>query len=347
MCTRTLIWFAFSLCTSGPLAAQGLNVAVLGAEGTDYTLNDVEAKLEDTGQFNQVDQVQVYLDTPTLAVLNNYDTVLTWSNYDYNDSVALGNVLADFVDQGGGVVVMVFANSESNPNRRLRGRWESGGYNIYESPQGAILGQAELGTRYQPDHPLLGNVVSFDGGGSAFRSRSLSLVATAEVIADWTDGTPLVILDESHATPRVDLNFYPPSDESPSSSYWDADTDGGILMANALSWCAGGGVPELSFPDVIPGGYLTFHIGRVSPGNQVVTVLSSRGAGPTDTPYGILEVTLPWFQTPPFMADSQGVVDFTTTLPAGASGRTLYSQAVELIGDGTAELSNPVALPIP
>ncbi|MFK5956069.1 MAG: hypothetical protein QM477_06455 [Planctomycetota bacterium] len=52
-------------------------------------------------------------------------------------------------------------------------------------------------------------------------------------------------------------------------------------------------------------------------------------------------------QTPRFPADENGVVNFTTTLPRGVSGHSLYSQAIELLGDGTAELSNALAAQVP
>jgi hypothetical protein len=43
--------------------------------------------------------------TPSLAMLQEYECVLTWVNYAYADKDAMGNVLADFVDVGGHVVL--------------------------------------------------------------------------------------------------------------------------------------------------------------------------------------------------------------------------------------------------
>jgi hypothetical protein len=43
--------------------------------------------------------------TPTLDQLEDYCTVLTWVNYAYADNVAMGNVLADFVDANGKVIL--------------------------------------------------------------------------------------------------------------------------------------------------------------------------------------------------------------------------------------------------
>jgi hypothetical protein len=52
-----------------------------------------------------VDYFDARYGTPTLAQLQEYGCVLTWVNYAYHDRVAMGNVLADFVDGGGRVIL--------------------------------------------------------------------------------------------------------------------------------------------------------------------------------------------------------------------------------------------------
>jgi len=47
--------------------------------------------------------------TPTLDELLDYDVVITWNNYGYADAYALGDVLADYVDEGGKVINMMYA----------------------------------------------------------------------------------------------------------------------------------------------------------------------------------------------------------------------------------------------
>ena len=203
-----------------------------------------------------------------------------------------------------------------------------------------------MGFQYDPSHPVLENVNTFFGGTRAFRGLSTSFAAGTTILADWTDGIPLVLINESHEAPRVDLNFFPQSNNV-NASYWDTNTDGATLIANALEWTSGGGLPTLSFTEIVPGQYMTINVARLTPGNSTVTVISSLGPGPTATPFGDILVTRPWFQTPRFPADENGVVNFSNTLPSGASGHTLYCQTVEILGDGTAELSNALAVPIP
>lgn len=326
-------------------AAQGLDIAIIGADNNGAQL-DLEANLLGTGRFNSITVIDGLSVTPSLVTLQTYDAIVTWSNSDYNDSTTLGNNLADYVDEGGGVVVMVFSTTSAGVRRTLQGRWATEDYFIMEPVSGTTTTASSLGVRYDPSHPILDGVNSFDGGSRAFRGTSTSFAPGTSIVADWTDGIPLILINESHAAARVDLNFFPQSNNL-NSTYWDTNTDGATLIANALEWTAGGSLPVLSFAQMIPGEFLTVNVERLTPGNATVTVISVRGPGPTPSPFGDILATRPWFQTPQFPADENGVVNFTSTLPAGASGHTLYCQTLEFIGDGTAELSNPLAVLVP
>ncbi|MBL8863746.1 MAG: hypothetical protein JNK02_17285 [Planctomycetes bacterium] len=227
-----------------PLAAVaragGLpDVLILAAAGTDtnaIAYADPRSRLVASGQFGSVDVVNAGATTPTLAQLQAYDAVLTWSNLNYQDHVGLGNVLADYVDAGGGVVTAVFANSTLTASRFLAGRWLTGGYEVIVTQGGTTTGAASLGTLHVPGHPILAGVSVFAGGSSSFRPTSTALTPGALRIADWSDGKTLVA---QHGTlsKRVDLGFYPPSSAAVSTS-WVGSTDGGLLLANALSFVA-------------------------------------------------------------------------------------------------------------
>jgi hypothetical protein len=64
--------------------------------------------------------------TPTLGDLAPYNCVYTWTNFAYSDNIAMGNVLADFVD-GGGVVVLGAFTTFTGGNF-LGGRVMTSGY---------------------------------------------------------------------------------------------------------------------------------------------------------------------------------------------------------------------------
>lgn len=55
--------------------------------------------------------------TPTLAHLQAYDMLLLWTDSAFQDPVAVGDVLADFIDSGGGLVIATFAFSRGVDNR--------------------------------------------------------------------------------------------------------------------------------------------------------------------------------------------------------------------------------------
>ena len=87
----------------------GASVAVLSAEPSAAWNSDVTNKIMGTGSLPRVDLISVTGSTPTLAQLRSYQSVMVYSDGSFNDSVALGNVLADYIDQGGGVVLQTFS----------------------------------------------------------------------------------------------------------------------------------------------------------------------------------------------------------------------------------------------
>ena len=75
---------------------------VYSDDGTpDQLVSDLQAQPEVAG----VDLFDAHVATPTLQQLSPYNIVLTWTNYPYADSNAMGNVLADYQDSGAGIVI--------------------------------------------------------------------------------------------------------------------------------------------------------------------------------------------------------------------------------------------------
>lgn len=219
-------------------AAPRVAIAAAAASSLgDARYTDPQAQIFGTGMFDAVDIINVTTQTPTLAQLQQYDAIITWSNVNYSDSIAMGDVLADYVDAGGGVVVAVFANSTTTAARYLRGRWQTGGYEIVPAAGGTTSSTASLGNILVPGHPIMAGVDSFSAS-TASRPTSTALTAGSTLIAQWSDGRTLVA---TGANPhRADLGFYPPS-SNVSAPWWNpADSDGAALMANALMYT----VPE-------------------------------------------------------------------------------------------------------
>ena len=239
--------FHLILCLAalGAPAVAQLDVAIVASAhraSWSCKFTDPQEKLLATGMFESVDIINTVLRTPTLAELLQYDACICYSNASASDGDAWGDVMADYVDAGGGVVVAVFANCNTIADRYLGGRWPGAGNEVilpstgYSSPN-----SSRLGTVHDPGHPVMSGVSTFRGGFASFRPDGTAMTPGSTVIAEWNDGRILVA---EGATPkRIDLGFYPPSNDC-DGFFWLSTTDGDLMMANALAYVAGGGIPE-------------------------------------------------------------------------------------------------------
>ncbi len=144
----------------------------------------------------------------------------------------MGDVLADYLDSGGGVVLATFA---FNTGYGIGGRVLSGGYLPLTTSSQDYYGWYMSLIPDQPAHPILAGVNSFNGGYS-YHEGPITITSGAALVAHWSDGQPLVATKQL-AGRMVGLNFFPPSSDM-LSSLWVASTDGARLMANALFWAA-------------------------------------------------------------------------------------------------------------
>jgi hypothetical protein len=213
-------------------AAFGQRVAVMASPATPAWNGEVQSKLIATGFFSVVDRFDIQSVTPTLSEMQSYCAVLAYTDDVRFDSTTFGNNLANYVDSGGGVVAALFATSTFP----WGGRFAADDYWAIE-PNGGNPGPEEtLGTIFVPGHPILNGVSTFDGGPSSFRPAGGAVLhAGATRVADWTggDSTPIIVTRTIGAAQRVDLGFYPPSSDS-RSDFWQSNTDGARIMANAL-----------------------------------------------------------------------------------------------------------------
>jgi hypothetical protein len=208
-------------------------VAIIGAT-TAADIADVQAKLAGTGLFPQVVVVNnVATVTPTLSYLQQFSAVLTWSNLNYASGAALGDVLADYVDGGGGVVTAVFTNTTTTANRFLAGRWDAT-YQIIPNGGGTTSGAHTIGSIVIPGHPIMDSVSTLTTSSTSFRPTQTVLTSHGSPVSLWDDGKVLAAISTTRAR-RVDLGLYPPSTSS-NSTGWVATTDGARFMANALRY---------------------------------------------------------------------------------------------------------------
>jgi hypothetical protein len=162
--------------------------------------------------------------------LSAYPVVIITSGDPLADPVALGNVLADYVDAGGKVIEAVasFATGFDGPGPwELSGRIVSAGYEPFtHGPPDFDF--HDLGA-YNAAHPLMENVTALSDQLPA----AVGLRAGADLVGSWDNGVPVVATQGDNV---VGINIY----------VYDSGAYGGDvaqLFRNAVVWLATGSVP--------------------------------------------------------------------------------------------------------
>ena len=199
------------------------------------------AELAATGLFDSVDWIDVGIlgSTPTLAALENYDSLLVYSSMPFIDRDALSGVLKDYVDGGGHVVLAAYCFTDNEFLDYAIGAAGSGagiltaGY----APLKPVAHTASDPTSgdihaLSPGDPIFDNITI--GAGSMlsdfnyFHNTSFNnpvLDSGADLLADDGDGTNMIA--RNAAGNVVALNLFPQDNSSNSGQFYQ-------LVANAM-----------------------------------------------------------------------------------------------------------------
>ena len=219
------------VCLLACLFASSANALTIGIYGgTDGTSavsgsGNVASDLNGLGIFDQIDVLN-----GSETDLSAYDSVLFYTNGggDFN---TYGNLLADYVDNGGGLVTATFLWQASS-----LGRLESDGYLPFENYQGNYSNDT-LGS-YDSSHPIMDGVTSLGG----FYRDIVDLSSDATLVASWSDGSPLVAIDGSGV---VGISLFP-------NDYYNQISGDYIqLFANALDYASGTQVAQVPEPTIL------------------------------------------------------------------------------------------------
>jgi hypothetical protein len=230
---------AAALCATA-VAAQA-SVLILGSPGSAGGLADVQSKIAATGVVGgTIDVFNAHTGTPTLAMLTGYDAVLVYLDVGapdtkFADAKLLGNVLADYVDAGGGVVEAGLSNA-TTAFGGLDGRFVSGNYDVFNAnnQQGSCSGPAKIAVA---DSPLIRDIDSFSSGLSSLCYK-LTPKTGAQVVAYWNNDRALLGYRTDHNGIVASVNLWPVSGDVESGP-WGTSTAGALLTANALAFAAG------------------------------------------------------------------------------------------------------------
>ena len=220
----------------------GPRVAIVAAEGNTNWIQEVRAQILNASNFAGVDifRVDSGNPNPTLPQLQRYAATLVFSDSLFADPTGLGNVLADYVDGGGGVVVSTFALGDTP----VTGRFETQGYLPVTLGTFAAFTTQTM-TVDRASHPIMAGVATLNGGTSSYHATGGTLRSGGQLLAHWSDGSPLVTAAQRTRGRTVALNFFPPSSDS-RGDFWVTSTDGGRLLANALLWSGTPDAPRVA-----------------------------------------------------------------------------------------------------
>jgi hypothetical protein len=191
--------FTTLFAAAGLLAAFAQPAAANPGAYTVVFLNGVDGCDGDTGLQTQlaaqpgvgkVDAFNASIDTPSVALLDQYDMAVVISDCDgLSDGEALGNNLADYEDHGGVVVEYTFGMQGGGPPFEITGRWMTGGYSPYISG-GNQDNNVTLGT-HDASSPLMAGVSTLISGGC---NTNPSLAPGASRVALWDSGQEAIAL---------------------------------------------------------------------------------------------------------------------------------------------------------
>jgi hypothetical protein len=141
---------------SGNPTLQGLKVIIVYSSymGSESGMRD---SLLSSGIADEVGSFEARWGTPTLEDLVYYDCAIVWSYwYRFSDPIALGDVLADYVETGAGVVACEFCFGAGS-GWELMGRFMS---NYSPFTVGYVGWERHYLDWYDPTHPIMANVDS-------------------------------------------------------------------------------------------------------------------------------------------------------------------------------------------
>ncbi|MBM4459080.1 MAG: hypothetical protein FJ011_15180 [Chloroflexi bacterium] len=203
--------------------------------------------------------------TPTLAQLQAHKVVVTSDNRYWSaggiDPVALGNVLADYVDGGGKVIVANYGYDYAQ--WAIQGRFLDQDYGPFERATADLQNPVALGD-FVASHPIMQGVTTL---AEEAIHQDQTVASGAELVASWDDGTPLLAVKPD----VVGLNLLLSLGNGDHNWTGDAPT----LLYNAIVWLVEGDNGAVDAP------WLTAEpaTGAIAPGVSRAITVAFNAAG--------------------------------------------------------------------
>lgn len=219
--SRLIILTALVLIVSGSAFAYDILCAhcdIAGYESGFVSALNGEADMD-------VDTWAIYpANTPTLSDLTPYDGVMTWSNYAYPDPSGWGDVLAEYVDGGGKVVLATFAFASG---WGIQGDIADSPYSPFTVNGTVQAGGSTLDSDYdEPGHPIVEGVSTQPW--CQYYVSGCSLTTGASLVAHWLTSANALGYNENYDV--VGFTGYP-------GNYGTWVTgDYSLIIRNAFVW---------------------------------------------------------------------------------------------------------------
>jgi VWFA-related protein len=255
-------------------SSTGGKILFLSAGGTGNWSN-IKSILVSTGMYSWSDfDTLESPSTLTAADLQYYSAVLVWTNSNFPDPTMIGDVLKQYVDAGGGVVLATYAFSTG---WAMQGGILNANYSpfIPASTQN-VSGTLDMTSITQPGHPIFQGIVNAPQYWNNSNYSNPTLNTGGVLLAKDTQGNNLIA--ENPTGKVVAVCIYP-------GYLNESNTETHLLFANALRYVGGiggrwlglwpqsGTVAAGSSQDVI----VKFRSNTLNPGtyNDVISITSN------------------------------------------------------------------------
>jgi subtilisin family serine protease len=202
---------------TAPADANGLKILSLRT-GDAYEILDYLFSYSDIAVIEEFD---AYVNVPTLEDLLPYDVVLVIHAGVYADPTVVGDVLADYVDAGGSVIMTLATFIEGYA---MEGRFAAQHYSPFDlgtGPEGSAL----LGS-FDADHPIMAEASIALGEVLG----NTTVAPGAHWVADWNNGFPFIATSRGGQIVAMNVFFG-------DGQYWDGDIP--LILHNTLLWVTG------------------------------------------------------------------------------------------------------------
>lgn len=216
------------VAAAGVASANPFDVALVSSLTTPGWNDNIIASIKADAPFLNITALP-NTSSPALGVLEGYQTVMVVGGDSFYNSTALGDTLAQYIQDGHGLVI-AYGNLNSGCSAtRICGAFDT----VYDDwalkPAATVSGASSLGATTAS--PLLAGVNNFTDG-TTYRRVAKLLGSNVSVVASWDDGTPLIATRTfSSGATEVALNFFPVTGSAVPTG-WTGD--GGQIMANAI-----------------------------------------------------------------------------------------------------------------